>query len=82
EGSESHNNTAASIPFGGGHRQCVGQELTQFIIKIVCARLMQHVTFGDGGSEVNSGGYSEDGEDAIIPKHMGVTITFDIDNDQ
>lgn len=65
----------ASIPFGGGHRPCIGKDLARFALKIICARLMQHVTFGDGGPEVNSGGYKQ--TDTIIPKKMGVIITFD-----
>ncbi|CAF4027560.1 unnamed protein product [Rotaria sordida] len=79
EGNDVYNNKAASIPFGGGHRQCIGQDWARFEVKAICARLMQRVTFGDGGSEVNSGEYADDGEDSIIPKCMGVTITFDSD---
>ncbi|CAF1377938.1 unnamed protein product [Rotaria sordida] len=70
-----YNNKAASIPFGGGHRQCMGQDLTRLELKAICVRLMQFVTFGDGGPEVNAGGYNE--MDTILPKHIGVTITFD-----
>ena len=66
---------AASIPFGGGHRQCIGKDLARFELKVICARLMQYVTFIDGGSEVNSGGYKQ--TDTIVPKHMGVIIIFD-----
>jgi cytochrome P450 len=69
------NNKAASIAFGGGHRQCIGKDFVRLELKAISARLMQHVTFGDGGHEVNSGGYKE--TDSILPKHMGVTITFD-----
>ncbi|CAF1422000.1 unnamed protein product [Rotaria sp. Silwood1] len=79
EGNDINNNKAASIPFGGGHRQCIGQDLARFEVKAICARLMQRVTFGDGGPEVNSGEYAGDGGDATIPKRMGVTITFDSD---
>lgn len=82
EENEIHNNKAASIPFGGGHRQCIGQDLARLTIKAICARLMQHVTFGDGGPKVNSGGYSGDAGDSVIPKHMGVTIKFDSDDDR
>ncbi|CAF3912704.1 unnamed protein product, partial [Rotaria sp. Silwood1] len=79
EGNAINNNQAASIPLGGGHRQCIGQDLARFEVKAICARLMQRVTFGDGGPEVNSGEYAGDGGDATIPKRMGVTITFDSD---
>ena len=65
----------ALIPFGGGHRQCIGQDLARFELKVIVARLMQRITFGDGGPEVNSGGHSM--RLAIIPKHIGVFIDFD-----
>ena len=68
-------NKAASIPFGGGHRQCPGQDLARLELKAICARLIQHVTFGDGGPDVNAGGYTQ--TDTILPKHIGVTINFD-----
>ncbi|CAF1261794.1 unnamed protein product [Didymodactylos carnosus] len=64
----------AFIPFGGGHRQCIGQDLARFELKMIAARLMQKVTFGDGGPQVNAGGHSI--RLAIIPKHVGVTIDF------
>ncbi|CAF1064376.1 unnamed protein product [Rotaria sordida] len=79
EGNDANNNKAASISFGGGHRQCIGQDLARFEVKAICARLMQRVTFGDGGPEVNSGEYAGDEGDAVTPKRMGVTITFDPD---
>jgi cytochrome P450 len=65
----------ASIPFGGGHRQCIGQDLARFELKTIIIRLMQRVTFGDGGDKVNAGGYVQ--KLTVIPKHIGVTITFD-----
>ena len=65
----------ASIPFGGGHRQCIGQDLARFELKVIIARLMQYVTFGDGGKKVNAGGYVQ--KLTVVPKHIGITITFD-----
>jgi cytochrome P450 len=65
----------AFIPFGGGHRQCIGQDLARFELKVIAATLMQHVTFGDGGDEVNAGGFIS--KLTIMPKHVGVTISFD-----
>jgi cytochrome P450 len=65
----------ALLPFGGGHRQCVGQDLARFELKVIAARLMQHVTFGDGGPQVNAGG--KVATLTIMPKHVGVTIMFD-----
>jgi cytochrome P450 len=72
---EHKNNLSALMAFGGGHRQCMGQDLARFELKVICARLMQFVTFGDGGVEVNSGGYHV--ADTIKPKQLGVTMTFD-----
>lgn len=65
----------ALIPFGGGHRQCLGRDLAQFEFKVMAARLMQRVTFSDGGPKLNSGGY-ENGL-TVKPKVVGVTIAFD-----
>lgn len=65
----------AMIPFGGGHRQCLGQDLARFELKVIITRLMQRVTFGDGGSQLNSGGHVL--KLAIVPKYTGITITFD-----
>lgn len=72
---EHKNNLAALMPFGGGHRVCMGQDLARFELKAICARLMQFVTFGDGGPVLNAGGYEM--TDTNKPKSLGVTITFD-----
>lgn len=65
----------ASMPFGGGHRQCVGQELAKLELKAIAARLMQKVTFIDGGSEANAGEYEQ--KLTIMPKHFRVYVKFD-----
>ncbi|CAF1156928.1 unnamed protein product [Rotaria magnacalcarata] len=64
----------ALLPFGGGHRQCIGQALARFELKVIIARMLQRVTFGDGGPKINSGGYFTGL--TIQPKHVGVTIGF------
>lgn len=57
EGSfDKHHHPYALIPFGSGDRQCIGQDLPRFELKVVAARLMEQMTFGDGGSDLNSGG--------------------------
>ncbi|CAF4020760.1 unnamed protein product [Rotaria sordida] len=64
----------AFLPFGSGHRQCLGQDLARLELKVILARMLQQVTFGDGGPEVNAGGYIQ--KLTIMPKHIGVTIEF------
>ncbi|CAF1016452.1 unnamed protein product [Rotaria sordida] len=73
-GEDKNHHPYALIPFGGGHRQCIGQDLARFELKVIAARLMQHVTFGDGGPEVNAGGHLT--RLTLMPKHVGVTIEF------
>lgn len=68
---KSHNHYAL-LPFGAGHRQCAGQDFARFELKVMIARLMQHATFDDGGSQINSGGYIVGF--STMPKHVGVTI--------
>jgi cytochrome P450 len=74
QGEDKDHHVYASIPFGGGHRQCIGQDLARFELKTIIVRLMQYVTFGDGGEKINAGGYVQ--KMTVIPKHVGVTITF------
>ncbi|CAF1348546.1 unnamed protein product [Adineta ricciae] len=65
----------ALLPFSTGHRQCIGQDLARFELKVLAARLMQNVTFTDGGPQVNSGGHFA--RVSVMPKHIGVKISFD-----
>ncbi len=64
----------ALIPFGSGHRQCVGQDFARFELKVIIARLMQHVTFSDGGADINSGGFISNITEK--PRKIGVTMEF------
>ncbi|CAF4434591.1 unnamed protein product [Rotaria sp. Silwood2] len=73
-GEDKNYNPYALIPFGSGHRQCIGQDLARFELKVIVARMMQQVTFGDGGPDVNSGGHVT--RLVVAPKHVGVTIEF------
>ena len=75
QGEDKDHHVYASIPFGGGHRQCIGQDLARFELKTIVVRLMQYVTFGDGGEQINSGGCIQ--RLTSVPKNIGVTITFD-----
>ncbi|CAF3951719.1 unnamed protein product, partial [Rotaria sp. Silwood1] len=74
-GEDKNHHPYTLIPFGSGHRQCIGQDLARFELKVITARLMQYVTFGDGGAQVNAGGYIQG--ITVVPKHVGVTIEFD-----
>ncbi|CAF2830066.1 unnamed protein product [Rotaria sp. Silwood2] len=74
-GADKNHHPYALIPFGAGHRQCMGEDLARFKFKVIAARLMQYVTFGDGGPQVNAGGHLP--RIAIMPHHVGVTIEFD-----
>jgi len=65
----------AWIPFGGGHRQCMGQDFARFQLKLIIARLMQHVTFLDDYPQMNTGGYIT--KFSTLPKNLSVNITFD-----
>ncbi|CAF1316755.1 unnamed protein product [Rotaria sordida] len=73
-GEDKNHHPYALIPFGGGHRQCIGQDLGRFELKVIIARLIQHVTFGDGGPVVNAGGHLI--RLTVMPKYVGVTIEF------
>lgn len=75
QGEDKDHHLYSWIPFGSGHRQCIGKDLALFEAKVIIARMMQHVTFGDGGPEVNSGGYLQ--TMTTKPKNIGVTIRFD-----
>jgi cytochrome P450 len=74
-GEDKDHHPYALLPFGSGHRQCIGQDLARFELKVIVARLLQYVTFGDGGHQVNSGGHLT--RITVMPKHVGVTIDFD-----
>ncbi|UJR27840.1 hypothetical protein I4U23_009106 [Adineta vaga] len=65
----------AMFPFGYGHRQCIGQDLARFELKVIAARMMQYVTFIDGGTKVNNGGFINGL--TVKPKNVGVIIQFD-----
>ena len=62
----------ALLPFGGGHRQCIGQELARFELKAIMTRLMQNLTFIDGGESSNTGGHRQSLTNS--PRNIGVYI--------
>ncbi|CAF3769910.1 unnamed protein product [Rotaria sp. Silwood1] len=64
----------AMIPFGGGHRACIGQELAWLELKTIIVRLMQRrITFED--TSENTGGHDQ--RITCFPKNMAVRVRFD-----
>ncbi|CAM4888671.1 unnamed protein product [Rotaria socialis] len=61
--------------FGGGPRQCMGQDLARLLLKTMITRLMQHFTFVDGGPEKNTGRHFQLGE--TMKPDMAVYIYCD-----
>lgn len=67
----------AMLPFGGGHRACIGQNLAWLELKMIIIRLMQHrITFED--TPENIGGYEE--QLTCYPKTMAIRIRIDHDS--
>jgi cytochrome P450 len=66
----------AYMPFGGGHRTCIGQDLAFLELKTIITRLMQRITIQDPGEEANnSGGFTQ--RVTCYPKHMAVRVIMD-----
>jgi cytochrome P450 len=66
----------AYLPFGGGHRSCIGEDLAWIEMRISIVRLMQRLTFKDPGTKANnSGGYRESLN--CFPEHLAVHVCVD-----
>ena len=66
------------LPFGGGHRQCIGKDLAILELKIAITRLMQRLIIQDTINSLNnSGGFIQ--RVTCYPKHMAVRIQIDPD---
>ena len=64
------------LPYGGGHRACIGQDLANFELRIIATRLMQRVTIEDPGTAANnSGGYCQ--RITCFPKHVALRVYLD-----
>ncbi len=64
----------AMIPFGGGHRACIGQDLAWLELKLIIVRLMQRgIIFED--TPENTGGYEE--RLTCFPKKMAVRVRME-----
>ncbi|CAF0776308.1 unnamed protein product [Rotaria sordida] len=61
------------IPFGGGHRACIGQDLARLELKVIIIRYMLFVTFIDAPG--NNGGHRQG--ITIAPKELAVSMKFD-----
>ncbi|CAF1573269.1 unnamed protein product, partial [Didymodactylos carnosus] len=74
-GEDKNHHPFALLTFGGGHRQCAGQDLARLELKVIITRLMQNVTFTDGGPDTNSGGQRQSLTNT--PKHLAVYVHID-----
>ncbi|CAF2583954.1 unnamed protein product [Rotaria sp. Silwood2] len=73
-GEDQNHHPLAMIPFGGGHRACIGQELAWLELKTIIVRMMQRgITFED--TLGNTGGYEEHLN--CFPKNLAVRVRFD-----
>jgi cytochrome P450 len=62
------------LPFGGGHRACLGQDLASLELKVILVRLMQRgVTFED--TPENIGGYVE--RPTCYPEKVAIRVRID-----
>ena len=64
----------ALLPFGGGHRACIGQDLARLELKLIISRLMQRGVCFDDTPE-NIGGFEE--QLTCYPKKLAVRVRFD-----
>ncbi|CAF1095535.1 unnamed protein product [Adineta steineri] len=73
-GKDKDHHPFAMLPFGGGHRACIGQDLAWLELKLVIVRLMQRgITFED--TIENGGGYQE--QLTCFPKNIAVRVHID-----
>ncbi|CAF0940799.1 unnamed protein product [Rotaria sordida] len=73
-GEDENHHPLAMIPFGGGHRACIGQELAWLELKTIIVRMMQRgITFED--MPENTGGYED--HLTCLPKKLAVRVRFD-----
>jgi cytochrome P450 len=64
----------AMIPFGAGHRACIGQDLACLDLKLIIIRMMQRgIILKD--TEENTGGYED--RLACHPKILAVRVSID-----
>lgn len=70
----------AYMPFGAGHRACIGQDLAFLELKIAITRLMQRISIEDPGNEANNyGGFTQ--RITCFPKHMAVRVFNECNSD-
>jgi cytochrome P450 len=77
-GPDADHDAFAYRPFGGGHRQCIGQHLARYELKLMIARLMQCVTFSSSSpSGVQFDLEQQDQAVVVSPKQLVLNISFD-----
>ena len=70
-GDDEHHESFAWLPFGGGHRACMGQDLAWFELKVILVRSIQHgLRFED--TPENIGGFAE--KITCYPKQVAVRV--------
>ncbi|CAF2415965.1 unnamed protein product [Rotaria sp. Silwood2] len=73
-GEDKNHDPLAMIPFGGGHRACLGQELGWLELKTVIVRIMQRgITLEDASEHTDS--YDE--RIIVIPDNFAVRVRID-----
>ena len=75
-GEDKNHHPYAMIPFGGGHRACIGQDLARLTLKLIIIRMMQRgVTFED--IEENTSEHAE--EVNCFPENVAIRVHIDRD---
>jgi cytochrome P450 len=70
-GKDKNHHSYAFVPFGSGHRACIGQDLAWLELKLIVIRLMQRGIIFEDTAE-NTGGYEE--RLACRPKNLVVRV--------
>lgn len=73
-GCDKNHHPYAMLPFGSGHRACIGQDMAWLELKIILVRLMQRRVFFQDTFD-NTGGYAA--QLTCYPKQIAVRIVID-----
>ncbi len=72
-GKDKDHHPYAMVPFGAGHRACIGQDLAWLELKLIVIRMMQRGIILED-TEENTGGYED--KLACHPKNLVVRVRF------